>query len=114
MENYIKNSGKTVEVGVEVLLAQDGDYIVAVCPALNLSSFGKTSEEAKDAFHEALQLFMEDIIERQTLEKALLDLGWTLRKLPTFEYKPPSEKIHSLQYPRMLEQKFRETFCVPL
>lgn len=115
MGNYLKNSGKTVEVGVEVFLTKSEDYYVAVCPALNLSTFGETVEETKEAFHEVMELFIEDITERQMLEKALLDLGWTLRKLPQFEFKPPTvNKTEIPQVPNLLQQKFSETFCVPV
>lgn len=110
---YVTDKQNTVEVGVEVMLVKDGDYIVATCPALELSSFGKTEDEAKEAFHEALSVFMEDLIERQTLERALLDLGWTLRKRPTVEYRPPAQPLRTQQAQPAL-QPFSETFSVPV
>ncbi len=112
MNNFIKNQQNNFDLGLEVLLLKEDDFIVAYCPSLNLSSFGSDIQEAKKAFHEALQLFMDDIIERGTLEKALLDLGWTLRKQPTAEFKPPSS--YKLQTHQSLQQKFRETISVPV
>lgn len=110
---YIAKNTDSAEIGVEVMLVKDGEYIVATCPALELSSFGKTVDEAKEAFHEALSLFMEDLVERQTLERALPDLGWTLRKRPTLEYRPPAQRSCPPAYQQTL-QPFSETFSVPV
>ncbi|KXK54001.1 MAG: hypothetical protein UZ07_CHB004002639 [Chlorobi bacterium OLB7] len=59
---------------------------MAVCPALDVSSYGDTMEEAKNAFEEALEIFIEETVDRGTLEKELLRMGWTLSAK---EYRPP-------------------------
>ena len=55
MINYIKTDGiKTVGASIEVALLKEGDYIVAYCQALELSSYGVTEKEAKEGFEGAL------------------------------------------------------------
>ena len=72
-----------VKLKILVQLIEDGDYITAYAPSLEVSSYAKTKKEAKKRFHEALDIFLDYTIKNGTLEKVLLDLGWTLRKKPT-------------------------------
>ena len=75
-----------IELKVAVLLIEEGESIVAYCPALELSSYGKTEEEAKEYFKDALDLFIKDTVEMGTLEKNLLKFGWILK---SSNYEPP-------------------------
>jgi len=52
----IKKSARSIEVKVDVVLVKEGDYYVALCPSLNVSSYGQSQEEAKAAFDEALKI----------------------------------------------------------
>ena len=49
---------------------------MAYCPPLDLSTQGKTQEEAKRNLIEASELFLISCIERGTLEMALKELGF--------------------------------------
>lgn len=112
MTNYLKAEGtRTVSISIDVDLFKEGDYIVAYCPALEISSFGKDGVEAKKNFEEALNIFVDETHSRGTLEKVLLDLGWSLRKKPTALYTPP---IPSSQPHRLKRQKFQERLLLPL
>jgi len=98
MTNIIKTDGnRVVNVVLEVQLIKEGDYIVSYCPALELSSFGITEDEAKEGFDGALEIFLQDTHEKGTLERVLLDLGWSLKKIPTVQYRPPIKKIRTKQ-----------------
>ncbi len=78
MTNIIKTDGnRVVNVSLEVELIKEGDYIVSYCPALELSSFGSTEEEAIDGFDGALHTFLQYTHEKGTLERVLLDLKWS-------------------------------------
>ncbi len=81
-----------IKLQIPLLIGKQGDYMVAYCPALELSSFGETEKEAERSFDEALQLFLKETHERGTLEKCLLDLGWSLQKKPKPIYTPPLVK----------------------
>lgn len=71
---------KTVSTQVTVMLYEQGDNIVAYCPALDLSSYAKTEPEAVASFNEALHIFLEYCEEQGTLEQNLLACGWKLRQ----------------------------------
>lgn len=114
MSNYIKSDvNNKVEVNVEVALIKEGDYIVAYCPALELSSFGINEQDAQQAFEEALEIFFEETCELGTLENILLDLGWGLRKRPKIDYQPPFNNSF-VKYPGIVQSKFNETLSIPL
>lgn len=70
---------KVVPSTITVMLYEQGDYIVAYCPSLDLSSYDKTQEGAKAAFQEALDIFLEYCEENGTLEQNLVACGWNLR-----------------------------------
>ena len=65
---------------IEVLytgqLFEEDDQIVAVCPELNVSSFGDTPQEALVALEEAVDLFLETCQEMGTLEVVLEEAGY--------------------------------------
>jgi predicted RNase H-like HicB family nuclease len=52
-----------------------GKWFVAYCGPLDLSTQGKTCEEAKGNLIEASQLFLTSCIERRTFDQALKELG---------------------------------------
>jgi len=69
---------KTVklEFNLPVSILREGKKFVAYTPALDLSTSGKSYEEAKKRFKEAVSIFFEELIKKGTLEEVLRDLGW--------------------------------------
>jgi len=84
---------KNIELKVEVLFIKEGEYIIAYCPALELSASGKTEKKAEKAFEELVEIFIEETHQRGTLEKVLLNLGWNLERVPKIMYRPPVRKV---------------------
>ena len=98
-ENFIHNSPNQIKVGVGVFITQeDDDTFLAYCPALELSTYGESVEDVKTAFEDVLHIFITSTVEKGTLERELLSLGWTLKKKPEPRYKPPllTNKIKQL------------------
>jgi predicted RNase H-like HicB family nuclease len=67
-------------VGISLCLIctvkKDGDRWVTGCPALDVFSQGKAEEEAKRSLEEAISLWVEDCLERGTLDQALREVGF--------------------------------------
>lgn len=113
MTDYIKTTGdSTVDVSLDVLLIKEGDYIVSYCPALNLSSFGDSEQDAREAFDEALTIFLSDVSKKGTLEKVLLNLGWSLKKFPKISFLPPDSDYNS--YTKPIQNRFSERVAIPV
>ncbi len=92
----IKHDEKKLTVQVQVFLIPDGNQHVAYCPALELSSYGSSPDDAKTAFAEAMEIFVADTQAKGTLEKVLLGLGWTLQQHPVARYEPPRPSVEFL------------------
>jgi predicted RNase H-like HicB family nuclease len=58
-------------------IKKQGKWFIAYCPPLDLSTQGRTLEEAKKNLIEASQLFIVSCMERGTLDQALKELGFT-------------------------------------
>lgn len=63
-------------VQIPVSFLREGKRFVAYTPALDLSTSGKTFEEAKKHFEEASELFFEELARMGTLDETLTNLGW--------------------------------------
>jgi len=57
-------------------LKRQGGWYVAHCPPLDITTQGKTEEEARRNLIEASELFVVSCFERGTFEQALRELGW--------------------------------------
>jgi predicted RNase H-like HicB family nuclease len=86
MKDRIRKIKHGLDIVVEVLLVKEGDYWVSYAPSLKLSSYGDSKEEAKKGFAEALRIFIDDTSRKGTLERLLIDYGWTLSRN---NYQPP-------------------------
>ena len=66
-------------------LFEEDEQVVAVCPELNVSSYGNTSDEAIDALKEAVTLFLEECRRMGTLDVVLEEAGY--RRDPASGYR---------------------------
>jgi len=99
-----------IKLSIPVFITKEGDSYVTYSPALELSSYGDTIEEAKEAFEDAMQIFIEETIKKGTLEKCLLSLGWSLRKLPVPLYDPPSLNTIKESFNRVLQSDVKNYY----
>ena len=111
----IKKAALSVEVQVDIILVKDGEYYVALCPSLNVSSYGQTQKEAKSAFDEALKIFITETDKKGNLEKELLKNGWVLQQQPKLSYKPPKLSVFpDAAVFKKNKLKFKEKIAFPL
>ncbi|MCE2504773.1 MAG: hypothetical protein J4G05_12085 [Chlorobi bacterium] len=76
-----------IKTVVPVYFMEEEAQWVAYCPLLELSTYADSLGEAKVAFSEVLEIFLEEMVKRNSLEKELIRLGWTLAKS---SYLPPA------------------------
>jgi predicted RNase H-like HicB family nuclease len=67
-------------INIPLSLWKEGESIVAYTPALELSTFGTTEEDALEKFSEAVELFFETAEERNVTVDLLESLGWEYHK----------------------------------
>ena len=79
-------------VGLSLVEFEEDNVTIIYSPALNLSGYGYTQEEAKQSFTETLNEFFRYTNNKNTLDKVLKDLGWVIKgskKKPKFN--PPKD-----------------------
>jgi len=97
MGNTIKNKGGALSAYLDVIVYKDDkDHWIVYAPALDLSDYGDSERDVLEAFEETLDIFFRDTVERGTLERELIKMGWTLSKE---KYSPP--KISPDTYNRL-------------
>ncbi len=67
-------------ISLEIKVFKEGDAYVALCPELNVSSFGDDIENAKMSLREALEAFLEECEAMGTLQEVLEDAGFVKEK----------------------------------
>jgi predicted RNase H-like HicB family nuclease len=115
VKNTLQKERNSLNVSVEVALFQEDGIWVAYCPALEVSSYGDNKDEAKDAFEEAMQIFLAETERKGTLEKYLLKLGWQLQQKPKPVYNQPHISIKGNS--RLLKrsaQIYNERVAIPV
>lgn len=93
-------SNYKLDISLPVSVLKEGKYFVAFTPALDLSTSGKTFEQAKERFDEVVRIFFEELLEKGTLDKVLQDLGW--------------KKVQKNWSPPVLISSKMENFHIPL
>lgn len=66
-----------MEINFTAQIWKEGKMYVSYCPELDVSSCGKTPEEAKKNLLEAVELFLEETKKMGTLKEILKESGFT-------------------------------------
>lgn len=95
-----------LELAPCILVFQEGEYFVAYCPSLNLSSCGDSIEEAKSGLDEVVTAYLKNYRENNSLHDDLMKHDWTFasqKTTPTaaFELDIPSGLLRR-QFPNIL------------
>jgi predicted RNase H-like HicB family nuclease len=70
-----------IQLGLFGVVKREGSWYIAHCPSLDVTTQGRTLEEAKKNLIEASELFLISCLERGTLEQAFRELGVTPAKV---------------------------------
>ena len=77
-------------------ILQEGDLYVGLSPELNVSSFGKTIEDARHSLHEAMEAFIEECEAMGTLEDVMSEAGFVKEHDTWVRRKPIAEEALSI------------------
>lgn len=76
----INVSGEKINSELAVFLFKEDDNYIAYSPALDLSGYGKTEEEARSSFNIVLKEYFDYCVSEGTLYQDLKGHGWKIRK----------------------------------
>lgn len=75
-----------IHLDIPIIQMKEGNVFIFYSPALDLTAHGDSFEDAEKSFTTSLELFMDYVTERGTLEEVLKEYGWhKVRR----EWKPP-------------------------
>lgn len=115
MNNFIKTDGsqRILELQLNVLVFQEGEYYVSYCPSLDLSSYGDSVADAKNGFDEVMRDYLEQSQKNGTLHQDLTNHGWTFTILHNQKKAAPPTQV-DLNIPAgLLKKQFTENWPVP-
>ncbi len=67
---------KYMEIDLTMQIWKEGNMYVSYSPELDVSSCGRTSDEAKKNLHEAVEAFLEEAEHMGTLQEILEEAGF--------------------------------------
>ncbi len=76
----IKVSNENINSELAIFLFKEDDTYIAYSPALDLSGYGKTEEEARSSFNIVLKEYFDYCIHEGTLYQDLKSHGWDIKK----------------------------------
>lgn len=74
---------------LQVQFITQGRHTIAYSPALDISTSGKNTAEARKRFQEMAHIFIKEIVSAGTAEDVLKELGWT-RRMGCKNWTPPA------------------------
>ncbi|WP_354360124.1 hypothetical protein [Pedobacter sp. UYP30] len=79
-------------VGLSLIEFVEDDVNIVYSPALDLSGYGKTEDEAKSSFAIVIEEFFRYTIDKNTFDKVLKDLGWSIKgSKENLKFSPPKD-----------------------
>lgn len=87
-----------IQTKLSITFLREGKRFIAYSPALDLSTSGKSFEEAKTRFEEIADIFFEEVANKDTLQEVLQSLGWERQDK---QWTPPAIIAHDSQMIRV-------------
>ena len=75
-----KNAEANVKANIVLISFKEQDNYIVYSPHLEVTGYGKSEEEAMQSFNHCLGAFLEYTVNKKTLHKELISLGWELKK----------------------------------
>ncbi|MDP4228048.1 MAG: hypothetical protein Q8910_16940 [Bacteroidota bacterium] len=79
-----KEEKKKIDLKLPFIAFEEDGCQIVYCPALDISGYGLTEQEANDSFKVSLESFLSYTINKNTLLSELRRLGWNVKNF----YKP--------------------------
>ena len=76
----INVSKENISSQLAVFLFKEEDSYIAYSPALDLSGYGKTEEDARNSFNITLKEYFDYCVDKGTLYQDLVNHGWNVKK----------------------------------
>ena len=82
--------GNSVNVSLGMYLFKEDESYILYCPALDLSAYGDTEEQAKNNFTDIFAITIKYMLNKNTIKEDLIKHGWQIKSLKQKKIKAPS------------------------
>lgn len=89
------NGRENVEFSVSIFLWEENSIFYVYSPALDLTGYGLTKEEARESFEIVLEEFIKYTHNKKTIFQELENLGWAVNKRKKRVISPDFEDLLS-------------------
>jgi len=79
-----------IKAKLGIIFFKEGKKFIAYSPAIDLSTYGNTFDQAKKRFAEAADIFFKETIKLGTIEDVLKECGWKKVSRPRIHWVPPT------------------------
>lgn len=112
VDEIIVKNNKFHRISVSVVFFKPSkeNLVIAECPALNISTFGKDLKQARKMFEEAFSLWKESVDKDYDIGEVLKSLGWKLTKTIC----KPATDIRFSSVPVNLLATDTKNICIPV
>jgi hypothetical protein len=83
----------TIQINLAMIAFEEDKSNIIYCPALDLSGYGKTENEARESFETTLSEFFSYTIHKKTFPDVLKEMGWSVRKRGKRMTPPTMQKL---------------------
>jgi hypothetical protein len=74
-----KSEKGSIKTNLGIYLFKENDTTIAYCPALDLSAYGATEEDAKTDFSKTIKIYFDYCMNKNTLVADLNKQGWLIK-----------------------------------
>lgn len=75
-----KNAEANVKANIVLISFKEEENYIIYSPHLEVTGYGKSEDEAMESFNHCLGVFLDYTVNKKTLHKELISLGWELKK----------------------------------
>jgi hypothetical protein len=110
-EAHYNDAKHSVNVKLSLIEFEEDGLFFVYSPALDLTGYGKTHEEARDSYNVAMEEFIKYTTNKKTTAEVLANLGWNVSKKKRISAPSLSELLQSRVYLEEIftEKQFRKT-----
>jgi len=89
----LRSDEHIVTVRVPIIQFEEDNNQIIYCPALEVTGYGNSEDEAKEAFEISLSEFFKYTLHKRTLYNEMRRLGWKVKKSMSKAHPPSMSKL---------------------
>ncbi len=117
IQGNFRNKGNKVEFSLPIIKFTEANVYFYYTPALDLTGYGNTEEEAQASFEETLGQFFDYTTNKNTLASELRKLGWKIGKrklsIPSLPEMLKENKYLAEIFEQKAYSKFDKMYSIP-